>query len=288
MAESSGALSPVEASQQTLQTGIHHLSESIELAFIKNVYGGMLLSAGGMLSLILGAGFKGASEENPGLQRLLQGSAFPIGLVLVYTVGAELFTGLPMWWTMTALARRGTPKQYILGTLTSWLGNLVGAVFIAALTSTFTGTLQQEPWRSGVISQVQEDIIDLPFHTIFLRAIGCGWLVTVAMFLGTQNKDGISKVLALHLPFLIATVARFPHTVEYMYLAAVGIMVGSPLGVGAYFWKCLLPITLGNTVGGSVFTGLYLWYVNLKRADDQKNEVPEGWESGRLGGDYHD
>lgn len=96
-----------------------------------------------------------------------------------------------MWWTMTALARRGNPIQYNLGTITSWVGNLVGAVFVAAVMSTFTGTLQQEPWRSGVISQVQEDIIDLPFYTILLRAIRCGWLVTLATFLETQNEDSI-------------------------------------------------------------------------------------------------
>ena len=90
MPSASGAFSPLEATQETLQTGIHHLSEATELTFIKNVYGGLLLSAGGLLSLILGAGFEGAAEANPGLQRLLQGAAFPVGLVLVYSVGAEL------------------------------------------------------------------------------------------------------------------------------------------------------------------------------------------------------
>ena len=87
---SSGGLSPEEAAHETLETGLHHLSESIELAFLKNVWGGMLLSAGGLLALILATGFPGASENNPGLERLLQGLAFPIGLVIVYFVGAEL------------------------------------------------------------------------------------------------------------------------------------------------------------------------------------------------------
>lgn len=79
MAESSGALSPVEASQQTLQTRIHHLSESMKLAFIKNVYGGMLLSVGGILSLILGAGFKGASEENQDCRGCSKALPFRLG-----------------------------------------------------------------------------------------------------------------------------------------------------------------------------------------------------------------
>jgi len=87
----SGSLSPLQAAQQTLQTGIHHLSESWELTILKNLYGGLLLSAGGLLSLVLGAGFSGIEEQgNPGIQRLMQGIAFPVGLVLVYSVGAEL------------------------------------------------------------------------------------------------------------------------------------------------------------------------------------------------------
>ena len=194
-----------------------------------------------------------------------------------------------MWWTMTALARHGRPIQYIRGMILSWLSNLAGALFVAACMSVFTGTLADEPWKSSIISQVTEDIVDLPWWTIFLRAIGCGWLVTLAMFLGTQNQDGISKFIALHLPFLISCVARFPHTVEYMYLASVGMMLGAPLSIGGYLWKCLLPITLGNTIGGSVFTGAYLWFVYLKRADDQKDSVPAGWEYGRTSdGEYND
>ena len=177
-----------------------------------------------------------------------------------------------MYLTLTSLSRRGKPSQYPLVLLTSWLGNLLGALFAAYTFSTLTSTLQDEPFRSGILSQVDEDILSLPWHQIFVRAIGCGWLVTLAMFLGTQNKDGVSKFLALHLPFMISCVAHFPHTVEYMYLAGVGMMLGSEMSVGQYLWKCLLPITLGNCVGGGVFTGGYLWFVNLKMAEGGKDD----------------
>lgn len=94
---SSGALSPQKAAEQTLETGIHHLSEDLQLTLLKNVYGAMLLSAAGLLSLTLHTGTPGLTEGNPGLGRILQGITFPIGLVLVYLVGAELYTGYPMW-----------------------------------------------------------------------------------------------------------------------------------------------------------------------------------------------
>jgi formate/nitrite transporter FocA (FNT family) len=94
---STGALSPRKAAENTLETGVHHLEEDLQLTFLKNVYGALLVSAGGLLSLTLVTGTPGLSESNPGLPRILQGLAFPIGLVMVYLVGAELYTGYPMW-----------------------------------------------------------------------------------------------------------------------------------------------------------------------------------------------
>ena len=190
-----------------------------------------------------------------------------------------------MWFVMTALARKGRPMQYIRSTTVCWLGNLIGALLFASCMSVFTGTLQQEPWKSGIVSHMTEDIVELEWHRIFLRAIGCGYLVSIAMVLGTQNQDGISRALAMWLPFVISTTARFPHTVEYMYLASTSMMLGAPLSVAGFLWKCMLPITLGNAVGGGVFVGAYLWWVNLHRADDQKSSVPNGWQYGRVAED---
>jgi len=87
---SSGALEPKAAAKKTLETGEHHLFEGLRLCFVKNIYGGLLLSAGGLLSMTLSGGMPGLTAENPGVKRLLQGLTFPIGLVLVYLVGAEL------------------------------------------------------------------------------------------------------------------------------------------------------------------------------------------------------
>lgn len=100
------------------------------------------------------------------------------------------------------------------------------------------------------------------------------------MFFGTQNHDGMSKALGLHLPFFISTAARFPHTVEYMYVVMTGMLLGAPLSVGDFIWKCLLPITLGNAIGGAGFTGAYNWWVYMKCED----RVPKDrlGEFGRL------
>ncbi|RMX91408.1 hypothetical protein D0867_14977, partial [Hortaea werneckii] len=264
----SGGLTPEDAAIETLEIGMHHLCETVELAFLKNVYGGLLLSAGGLLALVLATGFPDY-DSDPGISRLLQGTAFPVGLIVVYFLGAELFTGYPMWLAMTALDRKGFAFEYFRSTLVALAGNFVGAVWWAGMQSYFTETLTEEPWRSRIIEQVDSDITDNKWHVIFLRALGCGFLVTIAMLLGTQNRDGISKALGLHLPFVISTVAKFPHTVEYMYLGTTGMMLGARLTMGQFFWKCMLPIILGNSMGGA-FTGAYNYWVFIKRADDKE------------------
>ncbi|KAK4496472.1 hypothetical protein PRZ48_012452 [Zasmidium cellare] len=263
MAPSTGTLPPHEAAQAVLRNGYEHLTEPMLRTFAQNIYGALLLSAGGLLAILVGAGFPAIQEDNPGIQRLLQGAAFPVGLVMVYFVGAELFTGYPMWFTLTALQRKGTFMEYVNTAVASWVGNLLGTLFFSLMSTMATEAITQEPWRAAVVNQITEDIVEQQFHIILLRAIFCGWLVTVAMFLGTQNQDGISRALCLHFPFFISTVARFPHTVEYMYLVSTAMILGAPLSIWGFIWKVLLPVTLGNIIGGALFTGAYLALIHL-------------------------
>lgn len=299
---STGALSPADAAIEVFEAGLHHLSEPLSITFLNSVQGGLLLSAGGILASIVSTGSIGIGETNPAMPQVLEGLFFPIGLVLIYLMGAELFTGYPMWYAVTFLTRRGNILQYIRGPGVCWIGNFLGALIVSGLFSVTTGTLTQEPYRSGLLSQVQEQIVDPPWAIIFLKAIACGWLVTLAMYLGSQQKDGISKALVLHLPFFIATAAQYPHTVKFQYLGLMGLFLndgssavlqdssGASYNFGMYVGKCLVPATLGNTVGGATLTGAYIWYVHLKGRDLAKDVGAAGQhtENGDDGERYCD
>lgn len=87
---STGALSPPSAAIETFKTGLKHLSEPLTATFLKSVAGGLLLASAGQFALTLACGSPGLKESNPALPRMLQGLAFPVGLVLVYFLGAEL------------------------------------------------------------------------------------------------------------------------------------------------------------------------------------------------------
>ena len=78
---------------------------------------------------------------------------------------------------MTALERSGRPIEYVRGAIVSWVGNFIGAAFFAAVFTHFTEILAEEPFRSGTVHILTEDIIEQKWHVIFLRAIVCGFLV---------------------------------------------------------------------------------------------------------------
>lgn len=273
---SSGILSPADAALDVFKDALHHLAEPLHLTFVKGIYGGLLLSSGGVLSNIVSHGVNGISEADPAVPSLLSGLTFPIGLILVYLVGAELYTGYPMWYTVTLLERRGSWIQYLRGPAVCWVGDLLGALIVAGVFSVVTGTLTEEPYRSGILSSVQNELVEPAWGIILLKAVACGWLVTMAMYLGTQQRDGVSRALGLYLPFFISSTAKFPHTVEYMYVGLLGLFLqdagAESVGetgftVGMYVWKCLGVITLGNTIGGSLGTGAYIWWVHLRDMD---------------------
>lgn len=161
------------------------------------------------------------------------------------------------------LQRRGKPLQYVRGFVLSWAGNLLGALFFAFVFAYAPEAVTEEPYRSGIISQVTTDIVNLAWYCIscgpsvadFSSRLRCPW--------GRTTMTAFQKLLDCTYPFFISVAVRFPHTVEYMYLISLGMMHGAKLSVGGFLWRAMLPISLGNTVGGAVFMGLYEWWVFL-------------------------
>ena len=82
-----------------------------------------------------------------------------------------------MWLVMTGFERKGRPMQYVRAIVVAWVGNFLGALFSAFVFSYLTGALTEEPYRSGIVMQITTNIIEAQWLVIFVRAIGCGFLV---------------------------------------------------------------------------------------------------------------
>jgi len=149
------------------------------------------------------------------------------------------------------------------------LGNLAGSLLFAWLMT------ETRLWQNGRIGEHAIDIAaakcQLDFWPAFVRGILCNWLVCLAVFMVTAARDIASKLLACYVPIMAFVASGFEHNVANMYFIPAGLFIDRALGLqtagltwGNFFIGNLIPVTLGNIVGGVVFVAFAYWFVHLK------------------------
>ncbi|KAK0624871.1 Formate/nitrite transporter, partial [Bombardia bombarda] len=231
--------------------------------------GGLVAFAGAALLIVTTAPWY--AENAPGLLRMFGALIFPIGLVMIILTGAELFTGSTMFTTVAALhGRLSIPRLFMHWFLCFW-GNMAGCLFTMVFIFGYGGVFDHEPYKSQVITFVTGKQIDPQFHQIFLRAIGCNWLVCLACYLSMQSKDITAKIFAMWWPLFGFVVLGLDHVVANMFFIPLGLWLGTPnLTVGLFIWKGIIPAGLGNIIGGAGFCGAYYYCMHLHGAPEIK------------------
>lgn len=232
-----------------------HFCKTSVLGFLAGVY----IAMGGLLSVLIGYGFPGIAESNPGIQKLLAGATFPVGLILVIIAGAELFTG-----NNATLISGACNRQYSwLAVLKNWVivyfSNFVGAIFFVYFFIQLTGVINSEPWHSA-ITTIAVAKTNMPWHVVFLKGIGANWLVCLAVWLGLSATSTTGKIVGLWWPVMCFVAIGYEHCIANMFYIPLGILQGAPVSWIDFVLKNLIPSTLGNIVGGGFFVGALYWY----------------------------
>jgi len=103
---------------------------------------------------------------------------------------------------------------------------------------------------------------------VFLRGIGCNWLVSMACYFALQGRDLSSKLMGIWWPIFGFVSLGFDHVVANMTLIPMAIFLGAPdISVGLYIWKGIIPALIGNIVGGALFCSVYFWYMHLMEVE---------------------
>ena len=226
--------------------------KTLLLAFLAGAY----IAMGGLFSLMAGFGFPGVAEA-PGLQRLLSGLVFPLGLILVVFAGAELFTGNNAVLVPGALGRRyGWGKV-----LRNW--GLVLPDNVEKDKIELPGVLSSELWREAACNVAQAKV-SMPWLTVFLRGVGANWLVCLAVWLGLSTDDAAGRMMGLFFPVMCFVVIGYEHCIANMFFIPLGMMLGAPVTAADMVAANLVPATLGNIAGGGIFVGGLYWYLNRK------------------------
>jgi len=197
------------------------------------------------------------STLGAGPTRLLGGAAFSLGLVLVVVGGAELFTGnnlIVMAWADGKISSGALLRNWGA----SYVANGCGAVFIVLL-MLLSGLHNTGPARDTVIA-IAESKMQIPIFQAFARGILCNALVCLAVWLSFASHSVSGKILAIMFPITAFVALGFEHSIANFYLIPVGIVLGAEGGISGLVSN-LIPVTLGNIVGGGGTVAFVYWII---------------------------
>jgi formate transporter len=268
------AYKPAEIARRVEAVGVAKAELGVVETLTLGVLAGAFIALGSVFFLLVstqsGLGF------GPG--RLLGGIVFSLGLVLVIVAGAELFTGnnlIVMAWA----SRRVRTAQVARNWALVYVGNFVGAVATAAIL--FVG--KQYEFGDGAVGVQALSIASAKTSLGFVQAIAlgafCNGLVCLAVWLCYSARTTADKILSIIPPIAAFVAAGFEHSVANMYFVPIGLFVRgdstwlaetsdlpdvSGLSWGAFFVDNLLPVTLGNLIGGTLMVAALYWFVYLR------------------------
>ena len=246
--------------------------------FVLGILAGAYIGFGGLLSTTVT--FDMAARWGIGFTKILGGAAFSVGLMLVVIAGAELFTGNNLMVSSVMM------KEITFSTmLKRWgvvfLANFIGGIIIA-LVFYFSGLWKTGDGTLGVAAvKTAYNKVALSFGEALWRGIGCNWLVCLAVWMALAARQIIGKIFAIFFPIMAFVAIGFEHSVANMYFIPTGILLMSGAGITNvpgidpsiltwvnFLWRNLLPVTIGNIIGGAVFVGMSYWGAYLRPKTD--------------------
>ncbi|WP_059052330.1 formate/nitrite transporter family protein [Paenibacillus senegalimassiliensis] len=238
------------------------MNESLPRYFVSAMLAGAYVGLAIILIFSIGAPL--AAEKSP-YQMMLMGMSFGLALTLVVFAGSELFTGNNMFFTISTLARRTTVRDTAKNWSLVFLGNLAGAVLLCLL---IVGSgLFKSVTPEHLLFAASTKKMTAPVMELFFRGILCNWLVCLALWMANRTKEDIAKLVLLWWCLYAFIASGYEHSVANMTLLSLSLLLPNhPETITLAGWAHnMVPVTLGNMVGGAVFVGMAYWFVSPLR-----------------------
>ena len=234
-----------------------------------------------------------AAVTNPSLAKLLSAVVFPIGLVMVILAGAELFTGNNLM-IVGVLSKQVKVSQMLRNWLVVYLANFVGSIFVAWAVN-FGGQLSIGA-NAVAVATIKSGAYKctLEFPQALVLGILCNTLVCIGVWMSYSAKTVVGKVVASFLPIMLFVVSGYEHCIANMYTIPSAIIANTnpvyaqaALAAGIdtqmltwsnFFINNLLPVTLGNIIGGAFVVGALYWVAYLKPNKDKIDQVKDNMQ----------
>lgn len=261
-------LSHTQLISKTVGIGCSKTSASLTRTAILSIMAGAFIALGGMLSVYVGYGIPGIASSNPGLQKLLSGMLFPVGLFLIVLFGGELFTGNNAV-LMPGCYKKHYPFHIVVRHWTVvWVFNFVGALAFTYLFVYLSGLTANEPYHSAIIA-IAETKAALPFGTTLIKGIAANWCVCLAVWLCLMVESLPAKLIACLVPVGAFVILGYEHCIANMFFIPAGMFEGASVDIAALFHN-LIPATIGNLIGGSLLVGTLFYGLHSEASDNAK------------------
>jgi len=270
---------PADIAHTAVATGVKRPELRWDKTLIGSFLAGAYIAFGGLVAITVSSGLDPKIWGS--LPTLFTGAAFTLGLVLVLIAGSHLLTGNMLLMPISAMQGRLTWGEVVRNFTLVLIGNVAGAMFVAFFLAVQTGVigrLGSEAGTSGAMTYerlaqiAQAKGLHESDWQIFLRAVGCNWLVCLAVWVSLAADSVSGKILAIFFPIMAFVAMGFDHVVANMFFLPAAIFAGVPdLGWDDTLRNWLLAF-LGNLVGAVVFVATSYWYMYLR--DEPSREKP--------------
>lgn len=224
------------------------------------------------------------SVTNTSMVRMISGLLFAFGLGTVILTGAELFTGNTLI-TMSLLDKKVTLPAMLKNWLFVYIGNFLGSMLLSAICAYFGWLSAGSNALAVSAMKMAVGKMTMPFQNAFFMGVLCNILVTIGVLMSLSGKDGTSRFLGAWVPVMFFVTCGFNHSIADMTYCMLGLFAKNvtayasaaaeasialeSLTWGNYFVGNLIPVTLGNILGG-VAVGVTMWYAYVRKAAGKK------------------
>ena len=264
---------PPQITVEAIRSGVSKASASPPKALVGGFLAGAYIAFGGLLAIVVSSGLD--PKTWGGLTTLFTGLVFSLGLILVVVGGADLLTGNMATIPLAVFDRKVKVGAMLLNWLWVAIGNLAGSLFVAYVLADKTGVIKQgadgtagAAWtRLGALTMGKA--VTETHSEQFLRAVGCNWLVCLAVWLAFAATSVSGKILAIIFPITAFVALGFDHVVANMFFLPLAVFEGAGHVTFANTVENLIFAFLGNAVGAGLFVAGAYYYLYGNLAHDR-------------------
>ena len=254
-----GINSPAEINEIWIGNGVKKAGLPVLKMLVLGMLAGVYIGFGADVFVL--ATSAGGDPFQSMVAKLIGAALFPVGLMMVILCGAELFTGNNLL-ALALMDRKITAGKMLKNWAVVYIGNLIGSVLLAFLLAKSGLFADAAGERAMAVAAAKTS---MPFMPALIRGVLCNILVVLACWMQAGAKDLAGKILAIWFPIMMFVFAGFEHSVANMTYIPLGIFLGADVTWGAFFLANLLPVTVGNIIGGACVIPFAYFYAYKKR-----------------------